>query len=73
MSKQTIYARHKDDIVEKIIEIKNWLIQGAKEDPLAIAYKNGFTHGCEWVLNVGENATADYLEDQDPIHYEETE
>jgi len=74
MSKQTIYVRHKDEIVEKIIELKNWLIQGANEDQLMKAYKSGFTHGCEWTLNVGENATADYisLEDKDPLHYEET-
>ena len=71
MSKQTIYVRHKDEIVEKIIEIKNKLIETShKADSSTTAYRNGFQHGCEWVLNVGEHKVDHSSEE--PAHYEES-
>ena len=70
MSKQTIYVRHKDEIVEKIIEIKNKLIETShKADPTITAYRNGFQHALEWTLNVGEHKI-DYSAEE-PAHYEE--
>lgn len=73
MSKQTIYVRHKDEIVEKIIEGKNKLIETSDRDKaecLVTSYRKGFVAGCEWVLNVGVNKV-DYSSEE-PAHYEET-
>ncbi len=73
MSKQTIYVRHKDEIVEKIIEMKNKLIETpdkAKAVFDVTSYRKGFVAACEWALNVGENKVDHSLEE--PAHYEET-
>lgn len=78
MSKQTIYVRHKDEIIEKIIEGKNKLIETPdrdKDECLVTAYRKGFVAGCEWTLNVGENARTYNVDGtkQDPAHYEESQ